>query len=449
MDQRFPDGFLWGAATSAHQVEGGNTLNDWWRFEHVPGTIAGNRSSGDACLHWERFDSDFALAAGDGHNAHRLSLEWSRLEVAPGRFDPGAVAHYHEVFASLRRHRLTPIVTLHHFTNPCWIADQGGWESRATIERFESFVRFCAREYGGDVDWWCTVNEPEVYAFRGYSEGLWPPAVRDNSRALGVIANLLEAHGRAWHVLHAEDRADADGDGIAARVGFAKNRIALDPLRPWNPLDRLQASVEDHVFNLAVERAAVDGVIELGVPGARAVQRKVPELAGTLDWYGLNFYTRWMVRSLSPEPHVARPGAILNDLGWELWPQGLEWALATAARCGKPILVTENGIADAQDALRPAAIVAAAQAMHSALAQGVPVLGYLHWSLMDNFEWADGYNGRFGLYEVDFDDPERPRKRRPSAEVFARIARANALTDDARALGGPLPRGPGDERLSD
>ncbi len=440
--QDFPAGFLWGAATSAHQVEGDNRRNDWWRFEQLPGVIAGGVRSGPACRHWERFDDDFALAAGDGHNAHRLSFEWSRLEPSPGQWDGGAVAHYHAVLASLRRHGLTPIVTLHHFTNPLWIADAGGWEARGTVDRFAAFVRFCAREFGGEVDWWCTVNEPEVFAFRGWSEGVWPPAVRDNSRALAVIAHQLEAHGRAYRVLHSEDRTDADGDGVAARVGFAKHRVQLEPLRAWHPLDRLQAHFEDRIFNEAVERAAVDGEIDLAIPGTRGVRRTLPELKQALDWYGLNYYTRWMVRSLSPVPHVARPGAIFNDLGWEVWPGGLEQALVAASRLGRPVLVTENGVADERDTLRPGAIVAFVEAMHAAIARGVDVRGYLHWSLLDNFEWADGYRGRFGLYAVDFDDPERPRTRRRSAEVFARIARANAVTADVRAaVDGPSARG--------
>ncbi len=439
--RRFPAGFLWGTATSAHQVEGDNRGNDWWRFEQLPGVISGGRGSGSACRHWERFDADFALAAGDGHNAHRLSLEWSRLEPSPGQWDGSAVAHYHAVFASLRRHGLTPIVTLHHFTNPLWIADAGGWEARGTVDHFESFVRCCAREFGAEVDWWCTVNEPEVFAFRGWSEGVWPPAVRDNSRALAVMAHQLEAHGRAYRVLHSEDRADADGDGVAARVGFAKHRVQLEPLRAWHPLDRLQAHFENRIFNEAVERAVVGGEIDLSLPGARGVRRTLPELKQALDWYGLNYYTRWMVRSLSPVPHVARPGAPQNDLGWEVWPGGLEQALVAASRLGRPVLVTENGVADGKDTLRPAALVAFVEAMHAAIARGVDVRGYLHWSLLDNFEWADGYSGRFGLYGVDFDHPDRPRVRRRSAEVFARIARANAITADVRAaVDGPLAR---------
>ncbi|MBK7368330.1 MAG: glycoside hydrolase family 1 protein [Candidatus Eisenbacteria bacterium] len=433
---RFPDGFRWGAATSAHQVEGGNTRNDWWRFEATPGAIRGGRGSGDACRHYERFEEDFDLAAADGHTAHRLSLEWSRLEPEPGRFDPAEVAHYHAVLGALRARGMEPVVTLHHFTNPLWIADRGGWESRETIDRFVAFARFCAAEFGAEVDWWCTVNEPEVFAFRGWAEGVWPPAVRDRSRALVVIAHQLEAHGRAYRAIHEADRVDADGDGHAARVGFAKHHVQLEALRAWHPLDRLVAHFERRVFNEAVERAAVDGRIALEIPCARAVRRDVPELKGALDWFGLNYYTRWRVQAFAEPPHVATPGAPVNDLGWEVWPDGLRRALHAAGRTGAPVLVTENGVADAHDALRPRAIVEFAEAMHRAIAEGVPVRGYLHWSLLDNFEWADGWHGRFGLYGVDERDPGAPRVRRRSAEVFARLARANAVTPDVREAAG-------------
>ncbi|MEK7331269.1 MAG: family 1 glycosylhydrolase [Candidatus Eisenbacteria bacterium] len=430
---RFPAGFLWGAATSAHQVEGGNRFNDWWRFEQQPGSIADGTMSGDACRHYQRFDEDFALAAGDGHNAHRLSLEWSRIEPARGRFDATAVAHYHAVFESLRRHRLVPIVTLHHFTNPLWIADQGGWENRETIDRFAAFVRFCAREYGGEVDRWITVNEPEVYAFRAYSEGLWPPRRRDASAALAVLAHLLEAHGRAYRILHAEDTRDADGDGHAAVVGFAKAWFPLEPLRPWFPPDVLCARIEDAVFNRAVARAPVTGDIHLAIPGARGVKRRLAELKGSLDLFGLNHYTRWKVRALAREAHVVPRGARVTDLGWEIHPRGFEQALVLAGEAGVPVLVTENGFADASDAFRPRALVEYLLHMARAIERGVNVIGYLHWSLMDNFEWADGYRPRFGLYRVDFDRPERPREPRPSAGVFRRIARANAVEAEVAA----------------
>ena len=433
MRARFPERFWWGAGTSAHQVEGDNVHNDWWRFEQRPGAIRDGRVSGPACRHYERFDEDFALAAADGHRMHRLSFEWSRLEPEHRRFDPAAVAHYHAVLASLKRHGITPLVTLHHFTNPLWIADRGGWEHRDTIERFCEFVRFCAREFGAEVDWWCTVNEPEVLGFRGWSEGVWPPQKRDDSAALAVIANLLEAHGRAYRVLHEEDRADADGDGRSCLVGFAKHWVGLAPDRPWFPLDVLRAWFEHRVFNQAVLEAPVSGHIALSIPGVRGVARQVPELEDSLDYIGLNVYTRWRVRTLAPVPHVASRGARLNDLGWEVAPGVIADAVRGLSGVRLPILVTEHGFADAQDAFRPRALVESLLHLGRAIEQGGNVIGYLHWSLLDNFEWADGYSGRFGLYAVDFDDPERPRRRRRSADLYARIVRANGIDEAVAA----------------
>ncbi len=424
---RFPAAFRWGAATSAHQVEGGNTASDWWRFERLPGTIAGGDVSGDACRHWQRFDDDFALAAADGHTMHRLSLEWARIEPEPGRIDTAAVAHYHEVFAALARRRITPLVTLFHFTLPAWVADRGGFAERATLDRFDAFVRLCAREYGGAVDWWCTVNEPEVYAFRAYSEGTWPPRRRDDSTALAVIANLLEAHARAAAILRAEDRADADGDGHATRIGFAKHWVVFEPSRPWFPLDVLRARVERAVFDDAIVAAPATGRVALSIPGARAVRRTVDGLAGSVDWIGLNYYTRWKVRMFAPDPHVVAPGAETNDLGWEHFPRGIEAGATALARVGVPVIVTENGVADAADRLRPRALVETLIHLGRAIERGVPVTGYLHWSLLDNFEWAEGYRGRFGLYAVDFTHPDRPRTRRRAADVHARIIRSNGI----------------------
>jgi len=430
---RFPAGFLWGAATSAHQVEGDNRWNDWWRWECREGAPGGSPRSGDACRHWERFDADFALAAADGHTAHRLSFEWSRIEPERGRIDAAAVAHYHDVLASLRRHGLTPVVTLSHFTLPLWVADAGGWESRDTIDRYCGFVRLCAREFGAEVDWWCTVNEPEVLAFRAYSEGLWPPHRRDDSAALVVIANQLEAHGRAYRVLHDEDRADADGDGLAARVGFAKHVVQLEPRRRWSPLDRLRAHFENAVFNEAVLDAPVTGTIALSIPGARGVRRHVPELANSLDWIGLNYYTRWLVDAAGRVPHVARAGAATTDLGWEVYPQGLALAARRAALTGAPVLVTEHGFADADDDVRPRALVESLAALGRQAERGLPVLGYLHWSLMDNFEWADGWAGRFGLYRVDAPAHPESRERTRTAALYARIARSNAIAAELAA----------------
>jgi beta-glucosidase len=189
----------------------------------------------------------------------------------------------------------------------------------------------------------------------------------------------------------------------------------------------LRTYFENHVFNDAVLAAPRTGWIDLSIPGARSVKRFVAELRDSQDFVGLNYYTRWKVRAVGGEPHVAARGATLNDLGWEIHPSGIETALAAAGRAGKPVLVTENGVADAHDRWRPGALVDTLVHVHRAITREVNVRGYFHWSLMDNFEWADGYRGRFGLYQVDFDDPERPRRPTRSAKVYAAIARANAV----------------------
>jgi beta-glucosidase len=236
--------------------------------------------------------------------------------------------------------------------------------------------------------------------------------------------------------LRAEDRTDADGDGHATRIGFAKHVVELEPARPWFPLDALRAYFENAVFNDAVMHA-LSGEIRLSIPGARAVRRRVPELKGSSDWFGLNYYTRWQVKMFESDPHVARTGTERTDLGWEIRPRGLgEVAARAASFTGLPVLVTEHGFADGADSFRPRALVESLMHLGEAIEHGVPVLGYLHWSLLDNFEWTDGYRGRFGLYRVDFGAPARTRTRTRSADLYARIARANAITSDVAGEAG-------------
>jgi beta-glucosidase len=416
---RRPNRFLWGAATSAHQTEGGNDRNDWWAWEAIPRKIADGTRSGAACLSWERWEEDLDLVRGLGLNAYRFSIEWSRVEPEVGRYDEAALGHYRAVLEGCRVRGITPLVTLHHFTNPTWFAALGGWEDAKNLPHFVRYARLMGERYGDLVDRWITVNEPEVLGFYAYDSGSFPPGVKDRSRALVVIANLLEAHGLAAHALKETDRVDADGDGVAALTGAAKHWVLLEPRSRWSPLDRFVASAQHRVFNVAVARALAGGPIEFSIPGARAVRREVGALQGSSDFLGVNYYTRWMVSLLGKEPRSARRGAPTNDLGWEIYPEGLERALHECAAFGLPMLVTENGIADAVDRWRPDFIRASLEALNRARAAGLDIRGYFHWSLMDNFEWADGHLGRFGLYETDFEHPEGPRVKRPSAGVYA------------------------------
>jgi beta-glucosidase len=314
---------------------------------------------------------------------------------------------------------VTPLVTLHHFTNPRWFSALGGWEEPRNLAHFTRYARLAGERFGDLVDLWITINEPEVLAFHGYDEGTWPPGVKDRSRTLVVIANLLEAHALASAALRETDRVDADGDGKAALVGVAKHWVILEPLRAWNPLEHLSAGIQHRLFNLAVMHALRGDPIDLSIPGARPVRRRVDALSGSSDFVGVNYYTRWMVSLGGSEPRVARPGAEVSDLGWEIYPEGLEQALGSVAEFGLPIYVTENGVADARDRWRPDFIRKSLVALDRARAKGADVRGYFHWSLLDNFEWNDGYHGKFGLCAVDFEKPDAPRRPRPSAAVYS------------------------------
>ncbi len=433
----FPAGFLWGAATAAHQVEGGLD-NDWKAFEAQPGNVKQGDTSAVGVGHYDRFDEDLALAQDMGHNAHRLSLEWSRLEPTRGRWDWAAVAHYHAVFQAMRRRGLRPLVTLHHFTNPAWLAARGGWDDARAIADFGRFAAFVGREYGAEVDTWITINEPNVYGYMAYHAGAWPPKVRDPQASLRVQANLARGHAEAYHALHAHDRRDADGDGTAAAVGVAQHIALYDPYWDASPLDRAQAGFSDDVFNRSFLRAVTTGELRFWYPGVRGVWGNHPAARSSVDFLGVNYYTRWRCATFGPAFRLATPGSPTNALGWEIYPAGIRRALGLANEYAAlpdgrrvPLMVTENGIDDRDGQARSAYLVAHVQEVARAIADGLDVRGYMHWTLMDNFEWSEGYAPRFGLYGVD----RRPgaglaRIPTPAVATYRKIARANALTAD-------------------
>lgn len=415
---QFPSTFLFGAATSSHQVEGGNRANDWWAWEEA-GRV-GERS-GAACDHWHRFAEDFELAHGLGHNAHRFSLEWSRLEPQPGVWDERAFDHYRDVLEAQRHKGLEPILTLNHFTLPQWAARQGGWLSEAVIARFDALAREAARRYGELVRFWITLNEPMVYAYKSYLEGTWPPGERNFELARKVVRGLLFAHVRAYVGLHEEARRLGRS---APRVGVAHHVISFFPCRPWSPFDHFAAWARRQLATWYFLTSCQTGRIAAGL-----AREKLPAKRA-LDFVGVNYYSRdfvhfdgWgmprmMGRVCSLEHH--RGAGPRNDMDWEIYPQGLYLELKRLARLGLPLMVTENGICTQQDAVRTEFIRSHVAAVGRAVAEGVPVIGYLYWSLLDNFEWADGFGPRFGLVDVEYKTQRRAV--RPSALAFAQLA---------------------------
>ncbi|MBM3270052.1 MAG: glycoside hydrolase family 1 protein [Candidatus Sericytochromatia bacterium] len=396
----FPDGFLWGAATAAHQVEGGID-NDWTHFERQPRAIKNGDRSELGVDHYRRFDADFGLAADMGHNAHRLSIEWARIEPARGHYDRSEIDHYHEVIASLRKRGLEPFVTLHHFTNPRWVADQGGWLEDRTVDDFVRYAAFMGKEFRGAVRFWITINEPNIYACHSYVTGTWPPRRHSFPAAMRVLSQLSRAHLGAYRALREADPA--------ARIGYSQNLMTFAPFACWSPVDRAFVRLSDRLFN----RSVLDVV------------------HGALDFIGVNYYTRAHLRF--PRVILALAGAPRNDLGWEIYPDGLYEALKLAGEYarprGIPVYVTENGIDDRLGERRSAYLVDHLRAVHRAVSEGVDVRGYIHWTLMDNFEWAEGYAPRFGLFYVDREN-DLARVPTPAVGVFRTVTTHNGLTPD-------------------
>ena len=406
---RFPAGFLWGAATASHQVEGGNRWNDWWEYESS-GRLP--FASGDCCRHYELYEQDFDLARSMGHNCHRLSLEWSRIEPEDGQWNPAAIEHYARVIRALKVRGIEPVVTLHHFTLPAWFLRRGGWECADSAQIFARFVSHTLENLREPVSYWLTINEPTVYVMQSYINGEWPPLQRKSwSGAVRVLRNLARAHVAAFDLIKQMQPG--------ARVGFAHSALWMEPCDPQRLLDRVATRVRDFALNRLFFSL-------IALAAKRPSRHK-------LDFVGINYYTRCCVRFEGPGPGAIlgrscklehhRDGGPRSSIGWEVYPRGLAGVLQRYSAMGLPLFITENGIATADDELRCRFLRDHVEVLAQALDDGLNVLGYLHWSLLDNFEWNMGTGPRFGLAEMDYSS--QTRTPRQSAELFARICRTN------------------------
>jgi beta-glucosidase len=404
---RFPAGFLWGASTASHQVEGDNRWNDWWEFEEA-GRLP--HRSGEACRHFELYEGDFDLARSFGHNAHRFSIEWSRIEPREGDFDAAALDHYVTVVRALKARGLEPIVTLHHFTNPAWFTRRGGWTRADSVRLFQRYVERVTARLASEVRFWITVNEPTVYVMRAYIAGDWPPCKRRSWIQAGLaLRNLCHAHSAAYGIIH-EHRPQA-------MVGLAHSAPYIVPLNAARRADRFAARMRDFALNTLCFRL-------LGRPPSRV-----------LDFIGINYYVRQVVRwsprgmaALFGSEHKDRHsggGRQFSSLGWEVYPQGLSAMLRRFAVYRVPLIVTENGIATSDEALRVSFIEAHVRSLAQAMSDGANVLGYFYWTLFDNYEWTEGRTAHFGLAAVE---PSNQRRiARPAARAFEKICRSNSV----------------------
>ena len=397
---------MWGAATSAYQVEGDNANSDWYQWEKK----AGKEHSAGACHHYELYKQDFDIAKSLNHNAHRLSIEWARIEPQEGKFDEVEIRHYIEVIMALRERGMEPFVTLHHFTNPTWFSEMGGWTNKRAAHYFARYAAFVTTALAPYVHYWMTINEPTIYFSHAYIFGCWPPQMKSYFRAKAVHDNFMHAHIQAYGVIH---KIYHDLHIKQPSVGIAQHMQAFVPCTT-KIRDRVASYLREQVCNFEI----LDTLMR----------------HKSLDFIGLNYYSRqlvevknWGLKSMATDTcgHGHDP-VDKNSLGWDIYPQGLQDLLLKLRRYKIPIVISENGICTLNDQQRWDFLRPHLKSMSQAIEQGANVIGYLYWSLMDNFEWDKGFGPRFGLIDINYKTYQRTI--RESALKFAQVCKTGIVT---------------------
>ena len=382
-DVTLPSSFLWGTSTSAYQIEGGGTNTDWWRFERAPGTVA-VEECGDACDSWHRYEEDLDLLVQFGLNSFRLSIEWARIEPEHGVFSREALDHYRAVLVACHDRAILPVVTLHHFTLPLWVADAGGFENPEIVNWLADYARVVGDDLGELIGVACTINEPNIVAVMGYLIAMFPPQVSDNDRFVAVNERMRQAHVAMREALR-------EGPGTYP-IGMPLSMQEYQALPGGEEkLQEMRDEMEDKYLR------AVDGD----------------------DYIGVQCYTKLIV---GPDGVVLDPPGETTEMGYLFWPECVEHTVRRAATFSSlPIYVTENGIGTNDDEQRIRYLAGALEGVRRVLNEDIDVRGYFQWSLLDNFEWSFGYRPKFGIVSVDRTTFVRTPK--PSAQWYARAIR--------------------------
>lgn len=433
----FPGSFLFGVATAAYQVEG-NIENDWAEWERQGKLKQPGMRCGRGVDHWNRYVEDYALARSVGARAFRMSLEWARIEPTRGRMDEVAIDGYRQRLVRMKEAGLRPVVTLHHFTHPAWFHRETPWHLPESVPTFRAYARVCARILEGLDALVVTLNEPMVLLLGGYLRGLIPPGIADGGLAMAALGNIARAHVAAREELLARCGR--------VELGISQNMLVFAPDRAWHPLDHALTRLAGQAYNHAFVEALLTGELRVNMPGLASTRQTIAGARDSLDYLGVNYYTRTHLRFTARPPFVAMAyrdpfGRGHTDIGWEQYPEGFGKLLREVkSRHGLPVWVTENGIDDRVGDRRALYLHGHWTQLLDAMRNGVDVRGYLHWSLMDNFEWLDGWGPRFGLFAVDFETLER--RETPACAYFREVA-------EGRRLVAPSPLAePGAARLA-
>ncbi len=403
----FPKGFLWGTAISAHQVEGNNIHSDWWKWEQEckvrkPKTYKSKKcpkdTSGIACDFWNRYSSDFDICSDLNTNAIRLSIEWARIQPTENSWDESAIKHYKQMLESAQQHGLKTFVTLQHFTLPNWLGEKGGWTYRNSPKLFEEYVLKVTQELGECIDVILTINEPLMYVKETYINQEWPSTTKGVIQGLKALKHIGQAHKRAYKALKkiVPQKEVSIVLNIPAYFGKA---FEHKPLRTL--INHLTAKLLLKTRLIFTKR-----------------------LFPKQDFIALNFYFPAQIDLFRQR----NDDDLVSDFGWWIKPESVDIVLKALAKRKKPIYITENGVSDATDKLRTQFIYETLKACAKAIAEGVPLKGYFHWSLMDNFEWAEGYDQKFGLVRIPRNN-DLSRILRKSAKYYSQICENNSVID--------------------
>jgi beta-glucosidase len=379
----FPVRFSWGTSTSGYQTEGGGSNTDWWRYERAEATHCAEVCD-DACDSWNRYEEDLDLIATFGLNSYRFSVEWARIEPQRGVVDSEALAHYRRMLEACHARDILPVVTLHHFTLPLWVADLGGFESPGIASLMGDYARVVGDAFGDLIGIACTINEPNIVALMGYLMGMFPPAQSDWARFSNVNVAMRACH-------------------IAMR-------------------DALRSTPGDYPIGMPLsmhEYEALPGGEELVNSIRHEMEDEYLRSVGDDDFIGVQCYTKLV---FGPDGLIAHPEGELTEMGYLFWPECVEYTIRrTASMVDIPIIMTENGIGTDDDEQRIRYLTGALTGLSNVLADGIDVRGYFQWSLLDNFEWTFGYRPKFGIVAVDRTTFERTPK--PSAHWYAEATR--------------------------
>lgn len=401
---KFPAGFLWGVSTSAYQIEGG-IINDWSEWEKSEARIKKFKDQGKnpadyicgwACDSYNRYEEDLDLIKKLNCGAYRMGLEWSRIEPERGKFNLAEIERYRKILQAAKRRNLKIVLTLWHWTNPIWLAAEGGWANNQAIEYFGRYVGLIVKELGDQVDCWVTINEPMVHVANGYLNGKFPPNKKNIFAARQACNNLIKAHRAGYEIIHKKFPQ--------AEVGLTMLANFFEPAREGNPVEIIFSKLADYYWN----------------------ERFVKKIENKFDFLGLDYY--FYNRMIWHPPFIKNKNEKITDMGWEIYPAGIKQILKNYKKFNKPLFIMENGIADSSDKQRAEFIALHLKYIHQAISEGVDVRGYFYWSLLDNFEWAEGYWPKFGLYAVDRKTFKRTA--RPSAKVYAEICKNNQVKVD-------------------